>query len=193
MMLLIGEFLVKLRGVSGALGFGFLFLYFATYLSPANLLIASAFYLLAIALLIIDGKILNDGTLSVIGVILMLFIVGSVTSSWLTGLYGVIGVILGIMCSFLFLKVFPKRNMWDKITLFDRLTKEAGYNSMNESYQELIHQKGIAVTDLRPTGTIKIGEREYSAISNGKWVGSGEKIVVTHADGTKIMVDVVEG
>jgi membrane-bound ClpP family serine protease len=192
MMLLIGEMLVRLKGFAGVLGFGFILLYFGTHLSSVNFIIVTSVFILGIVLIFIDGKIVNDGTLSVIGIILMLIVVGLTTSSWLTGLYGIIGVILGTATSFLFLKVFPKRKMWDKIALVDRLTNEAGYNSINESYVKLLHKEGVALTDLRPAGTIRIEERDYSAISNGKWISKNETIQVMQVDGTKILVETVE-
>ncbi|MBB6454290.1 membrane-bound ClpP family serine protease [Salirhabdus euzebyi] len=192
MMLLIGEMLVKLRGFSGLLGFGFILLYFGTHLTTFNLVIMSSLYLVALLLIIIDGKVLNDGTLSFIGLTMMLVIIGLTTPSWITGIYGVIGVILGTLCSFLFLKVFPKRNMWDRITLFDRLSTEAGYNSINNKYEQLKNKQGVALTDLRPVGTIRIDNEEFSAVSNGKWIPRNKKIVVNHVDGTKILVDEVE-
>ncbi|SET63105.1 NfeD-like C-terminal, partner-binding [Salinibacillus kushneri] len=188
-MLLMGEMFVKLRGVSGVLGFGFILLYFQAHLESINILLVAFMFILAIMLIIIDGNITNDGTLSVIAILMMIMIVGLIPSNWVTGGYGITGLILGTCCSFLFLKVFPSRNMWDKITLFDRLTDEAGYNVMNESYEKLIGKKGKTVTELRPAGTIRIGEEEYSAVSDGKWIDRQTRIVVTHVDGTKIMVD----
>ncbi|QHS22774.1 nodulation protein NfeD [Virgibacillus sp. MSP4-1] len=191
-MLLMGEFLVKLRGISSLLGFGFIFVYFQAHLESMNTFLVTLIFLLALALLLIDGNITNDGTLSVIAILMMVLIIGLIPGHWLTGAYGITGLILGISSSFLFLKVFPPRNMWNKITLFERLTNEAGYHTMKKSYRNLIHEKGITVTQLRPSGTIRIGENEYSAVSNGKWIDRNTEVVVTQVDGTKIMVELME-
>ncbi|GAA0482509.1 hypothetical protein GCM10008986_04260 [Salinibacillus aidingensis] len=191
-MLLMGEFLVKLRGISGLLGFGFIFVYFQAHLESMNTFLVTFIFLLALALLMIDGNITNDGTLSVIAILMMVLIIGLIPGHWLTGAYGITGLILGISSSFLFLKVFPSRNMWNKITLFDRLTNEAGYHTMKKSYRNLVHEKGVTVTQLRPAGTIRIGENEYSAVSNGKWIDRNTEVLVTQVDGTKIMVELAE-
>ncbi|MBO8156078.1 MAG: nodulation protein NfeD [Bacillaceae bacterium] len=189
MLFLVGELLVKMRGLAGLLGLGFISIYFAAHLSPASFFLVITLYLLALALMVIDGKLLNDGLLSFIGVILMFVSVGISAPDWVNGMYAILGIILGIPAGFLFLKVFPKRNMWNKVTLFDRLTSEAGYNSINTKYHGLINKEGIALTDLRPSGTIRVDDKDYSAVANGKWISKGSEIIVTYVDGTKILVE----
>jgi membrane-bound ClpP family serine protease len=78
--------------------------------------------------------------------------------------------------------------MWSKITLKDQLNSEMGYNSINMTYMMLVGSKGVALTDMRPVGNVKIDEREYSAVSKGKWITKGDPIEVESVDGTKILV-----
>ncbi|TCT26987.1 NfeD-like partner-binding protein [Melghiribacillus thermohalophilus] len=191
MLFLIGELLVKMRGLAGLLGMGFIALYFSAHLSNTSFFLMITLFLVALSLIVIDGKILNDGTLSFIGVGLMILAIGLSAPNWVNGLYAVTGIILGMLSSFLFLKVFPKRKMWDKVTLLDRLTSESGYNSMNKQYQSLINKNGVALTDLRPSGTVRVDDQDYSAVANGKWIEKGSEITVTYVDGTKIVVEEV--
>ncbi|SDP55151.1 NfeD family protein [Halobacillus aidingensis] len=187
-MFLIGELLVNMRGVFAIIGFGFITVYFSGYLETEMFIVMMLVYFLGIILMIIDGKLLNDGTLAVIGAVTMIIAVGFSAPNWVAGLYSVIGVILGGAASLLFLKVFKHRKMWSKMALNDQLSTEMGYNSMNEKYQYLLEQQGEALTDMRPVGTIKIEDEEYSAVSNGQWITSGDKIKVVKVDGTKILV-----
>jgi len=191
-MFLFGELLVNMKGIFGVIGLAFITFYFTSYLSISMFLVMIVVYLLSLTLIIIDGKLLNDGTLGTIGAVLMLFTVGFSAPDWVTGTYGVSGVLLGTFGSLMFLKVFPKREMWSKIALVDQLSAEEGYNSMNESYRHLIGEQGDTLTDLRPVGNIQINEQEYSAISNGHWIQKGEKIEVVSVDGTKILVRQVD-
>src|SRR5690625_7963561 len=93
----------------------------------------------------------------------------SITAPNLTsGIYSVIGIIVGALLSLAFLKIFKPRNMWGKIALKDRLTTEAGYTTLTEEYKNLEGQNGVTLTDMKPTGTVKINEKEYSAVSTGK-------------------------
>ncbi len=187
-MFLFGELLVNMRGIFGVIGLAFITLYFMSYLSVTMFFVMIVIYLVSLTLIIIDGKVINDGSLATLGGVMMLFTVGISAPDWVTGLYGVCGVLLGTFGSLLFLKVFPKRQMWSKIALVDQLSSEQGYNSLNESYRYLKGKQGKTMTDLRPVGTIKIEEQEFSAVSNGHWIQKGETIEVVSVDGTKILV-----
>lgn len=191
-LFLIGEVLVNARGIFGLLGIGFISVYFGAYtMETSSLILMLILYFVGLLLIIIDGKALNDGTLATIGVGIMITSVALAAPSFASGLYAVLGVVLGTLGSLLFLKVFRKREMWTKIALKDQLTSEAGYNSLNEKYAELINEVGMTITDLRPVGTIKIDNKEYSAISNGKWIEKNTEIKVIQVDGTRILVEKV--
>src|SRR5699024_3225384 len=110
-------------------------LYFYFYLPDVPTFITMfIIYFVGLLLIIIDGKFISDGTLAVIGTIAIFISVAITAPTFTAGLYAVIGVIIGISISFLFLKILPRRNMWSKIMLKDRLTGELGYSSMNEEY-----------------------------------------------------------
>ncbi|SFL81813.1 NfeD-like C-terminal, partner-binding [Gracilibacillus orientalis] len=187
-LFLIGELLVSTKGIFSILGLGFITIYFASFLDPGMFFVMIIIYFFGLILMIIDGKILNDGTLAVIGLVCMFVSVGFTAPNMVAGLYAVIGVFIGGISSFAFLKVFKKRQMWTKITLFDQLTEEAGYSSINQSYKELVGKRGITTTDMRPIGTVMIGDEEYSAITQGKWVAKDTEVEVMDVDGTKILV-----
>ncbi|WP_042145950.1 NfeD family protein [Paucisalibacillus sp. EB02] len=188
-LFLLGEVLVNMRGIFALLGIGFITVYFTVYLETDSLILMLIIYFIGILLIIIDGKVLNDGTLAVIGTASMLASVALPAPNFAAGLYAVLGVLLGTGGSLFFLKVFKRRDMWNKITLKDQLTSEAGYNSINKEYRTLLNQKGITLNDMRPVGTIRIGTKDYSAVSNGQWIPKGTEIIVMQVDGTKILVE----
>ncbi|WP_226036915.1 NfeD family protein [Aquibacillus saliphilus] len=191
-LFLIGELLVNMRGFFGLLGLSFITIYFLSYLDPAMFIIMMIIYLIGLLLIIVDGKIVNDGTLATIGAFCMIISVGLSSPNWTAGLYAVIGVIIGGFSSLFFLKVFKSRNMWTKLTLTDRLTSDRGYNTMNKTHSELINKEGVTVTDMRPVGTIRVDSADYSAITNGQWIKQGTEIKVTLVDGTRILVSKLE-
>src|SRR5690625_1177449 len=152
-LFLIGEILVNMRGIFALLGISFIVIYFYTYLNdPATFAIILIIYFVGLLLILVDGKIVNDGTLATLGLAGMILSVMIAAPNFFAGVYAVIGVIVGGALSFTFLKIFKRRNMWSKITLKDRLTKEAGYSSLNEEYVQLIGKEGITLTDLRQIG-----------------------------------------
>ena len=188
-LFLIGEVLVNMKGFSALLGIGFITVYFGAYVGTESVVLMLIIYFVGLVLIVIDGKIVNDGTLATIGIVTMLTAVGVAAPSVTSALFAIIGVLLGIGCSFFFLKVFKRRDMWTKIALKDQLTTEAGYNSMNSEYKKLVKQEGVTLNDLRPVGTVKINGKDYSAISDGRWIPKDTKIQVVSVDGTKILVE----
>lgn len=188
-MFLIGEVLVNMRGFFAILGLGFIIVYFSVYVEAESLILMLLMYFIGIILIIIDGKLLNDGTLSTIGVFSMILAVALPAPNFVAGVYAVLGVMIGATSSLLFLKVFKRRSMWTKITLKDQLTTEAGYISMNQAYSDLLGKEGTTITDMRPVGTIQIQGKEYSAITNGYWISKGTSIRVVEVDGTKILIE----
>ncbi|MGM8214124.1 NfeD family protein [Bacillaceae bacterium W0354] len=186
---LIGEIIVKLKGLGAILGIGFIGLYFSAYLSTFDLILLGSLFAIGLLMIVFDGKVVNDGTIGLLGFFVVLLTVAFAAPNWLLAVYSIAGVILGGLLSLSLLKVLPKRNMWTKITLIDRLTSEKGYNSINNSYKELIGQEGKTLTVLRPSGTILIGSKEYSAVSRGKWIDKDQEIKVVLIDGTKIVVE----
>lgn len=187
-LFLIGEILVNAKGIFGILGIGFIFVYFSSFLDTGMFFIMIIIYFVGLLLIIVDGKVLNDGTLAVLGAACMIISVGVAAPNWVAGTYAVMGVFIGGLTSLTFLKVFRKRAMWTKITLFDQLTDEAGYSSINKTYKELVGKQGITTTDMRPIGRISINNKEYSAITQGKWLEKGTEIQVLDVDGTRILV-----
>ncbi|WP_077327007.1 NfeD family protein [Virgibacillus siamensis] len=190
-LFLIGEILVNMRGFFGLMGIAFITMYFAVYLETSSFIIMLIVYFIGLLLIIIDGKLVNDGTLATLGLACMLIAVAITAPNLNAGLYAVIGVLVGGGSSLFFLKVFKRRDMWSKITLVDKLTSEKGYNSMNSEYENLLGEEGEALSNLRPVGTIQVHNKYYSAISNGQWIPEKTKIKVVQVDGTRILVEKV--
>ncbi|QDI89806.1 nodulation protein NfeD [Salicibibacter halophilus] len=187
-MFFLGELLVKARGIFGIIGFSLITLYFAHHIGDTSGLWVVILYAAGLALIVTDGKVLGDGTLSFIGVVLM--IVGltvpapDLMYAFLVGF----AVILGGLASFFFTKVFPNREMWSKMTLTETMSSEEGYNSMNEGYSDLVGKEGTTLTDFRPIGTVEIEGQTYSATTGAAWLEKNTEVKVTSVDGTRIVV-----
>src|SRR5699024_1875237 len=141
--------------------------FYTNIADPNMIIIMFIIYIIGLILIVIDGQVLNDGTLTVRGIGSMFASVSITAPNLTSGIYSVIGIIVGALLSLAFLKIFKPRKMWGKIALKDRLTTEAGYTTLTEEYKNLISQSGITLTDMKPPGTVKINEKEYSAVSTG--------------------------
>ncbi|BAC13890.1 NfeD family protein [Oceanobacillus iheyensis] len=191
-LFLLGEVLVNMRGIFGLLGIGFISVYFTAYLDTDSVLLIVIVYFIGLLLIIIDGKIVNDGTLATLGLGTMIAAVALPQPNLASGLYAVIALLFGTGLSLVFLKVFKRRKMWTKLALMDQLTKEAGYSSLSKEYEDLLETEGEALTDFRPSGTVEINKKHYSAVTGGQWLEKGSKVKVVEVDGTKIRIEKID-
>ncbi|AXF54720.1 NfeD family protein [Salicibibacter kimchii] len=187
-MLFFGELLVKAKGIFGIIGFALITLYFAHHIGDASGLWVIILYAAGLISIVIDGKVLGDGTLSFVGAVLMIIGLTVPAPGLMYAFLVGFAVMLGALASFFFTKVFPRRELWSKMTLKETMSSEEGYNSMNEGYSELIGKEGIALTDFRPIGTIEIEGQAYSATTGASWLEKNTTVRVTSVDGTRIVV-----
>ncbi|GAE33439.1 NfeD family protein [Halalkalibacter akibai] len=191
-LFLIGELLVRAKGLFAILGVAIMAMYFSYHLSGDVGLWVVILYMVGMALIVIDGKVITDGTVALLGVILMIIGLAVPAPNLIYGVLVSMGFLVGGFSSALFLKVFPSRNLWAKMTLKDRLTGDIGYNSINERYHELVGKQGRTISSFRPTGTIEVDGEQYSATSGSSWLEANMDIVVTSVDGTRILVKKLE-
>ncbi|WP_283153970.1 NfeD family protein [Guptibacillus hwajinpoensis] len=189
-LFLFAELLVRVKGIFGLIGILLLTFYFSFHLtSLSSILWMGLVFAVGLGLVILDGKLLNDGTFGLIGLIMMVTAVAIPSPTFLYGLLVSSGFLIGTAASFLFLRIFPARSMWTKMTLKDRLSSEMGYNSMNSEYKSLVGESAITITPFRPSGTIQVNEKKYSAISVGSWIDKDTAVVITSVDGTRILIE----
>jgi membrane-bound serine protease (ClpP class) len=57
-----------------------------------------------------------------------------------------------------------------------------------EDYSGLLRKTGVALTDLRPSGTAEIDRHRYSVVTDGTYIEEHTDIVVTAVEGSRILV-----
>ena len=160
MALIATEFFVKARGIAGSLGLVSMVLYFTAAVEHLSLWMVGLF-VVGLTMMIVDGKFVQDGTMAAIGVLLML--VGLVMPNGQIPAGDRSGVCVNprFVVEFAVVSLLAEKRYWEKLTLRDRFTSEAGYSSINVTYQSLVGQKGRTLTDMRPSGTIEVGGKTY--------------------------------
>lgn len=187
-LFLFGELVVKTKGIFGMIGIVIMATYFSYHLAAGDSLWVIILYLIGLTLIIFDGKVTTDGTIAAVGVLFMVLGLALPAPSLVYGVLVGMAFIIAAPASYLFTKVFPKRNVWDKMTLKDRLTSEHGYNSMNDDYHDLVGKAGITKTPFRPVGTVEVDGTFYSATTDNQWLEEGTKVKVISVDGTRIVI-----
>jgi membrane-bound serine protease (ClpP class) len=85
------------------------------------------------------------------------------------------------------LKLFPRTFVGKWLILRDAQTGE--YRASTEGkYADLAGREGMTLTDLRPSGTARIGERKLSVVTEGEYIGTGESVKVIAVEGSRVVV-----
>ena len=74
------------------------------------------------------------------------------------------------------------------VTLRTTLSSEEGVTSQPSELDEFLGMEGIAVTDLRPTGTAVINGKRVDVVSRGEYLEKDSRIVVSSVTGNQIIV-----
>lgn len=91
--------------------------------------------------------------------------------------------VLGLGSFFVWLSIFPRTFIGRRIVL--GTTQSAPVTDL----AGFVGKDGVALTPLRPSGTVRVGERRVSALAEaGGFVGEGEAVHVVSCDGMGIVV-----
>ena len=97
---------------------------------------------------------------------------------------GILGAIIGL---YFFGKMMLKTKFWKDLTSPNSQRKEDGYTN-SFGWENFVGEKGIADTDLHPSGWIKINKERLFVLSEGKFIEKGSNIEILSVDGNRIIV-----
>ena len=95
--------------------------------------------------------------------------------------------ILSIVGIYIMIKYLPESKFLDFIIIRRKEKRGDGVKN-TKHFEELAGKKGIATTDLRLSGKIKIDNKVYQATSKNEYITANESIVVDKVEGNKIFV-----
>lgn len=94
----------------------------------------------------------------------------------------VLGIMLAVVLTF-----FTKGKLFKPLILSDEQKKEHGYISSSD-LDYLLGKRGIAITDLRPSGSVDIDGVKFDVISNGEYIPKGSNVEIFKVSGVKLLV-----
>lgn len=98
-----------------------------------------------------------------------------------------ISLIVSIIIFAIIIKKLPSSKLWKKIILTNTSSSEQGFVS-SVDYSRYLHKEGIVLTELRPSGSVKIDDDVLDVVSEGSYISKGEKIRVVKIEGMRIIV-----
>lgn len=185
-------------GVSGTIGAVCLALalgagYIAELASATDLLIIFlGVLLLLIEMIIIPGF----GIAGIGGIILIVFglyrlllpdvpVGEEVSDMAMFGLtIGIIGGLIGIVLLF---KLMTKTKFWQRLSSPGVQDHELGYDT-SLGLENMVGQKGVADSDLRPSGWATVKDKRIFVVSEGTFIEENEKIEIIKVDGNRVVV-----
>lgn len=147
-------------------------------------------FLLAVAVIFLEF-FLPGGVLGAVGAISLMTSIGlgfyNYGSGWgmviFVGELAGAGALLAVM-----MKRFPHTRIGRLMILQTELNSEQGYVGQTAGLEELIGAVGVADSDLRPAGVIRIDGRRIDAVANGMYLEHGTAIEVMQVEGNRVVV-----
>lgn len=177
-------------GIFGALSILFFGLYFGGgFLAGYAQWWTAALFVFGIVMVGIEIVVPGFGVFGILGIIGigagLLFAARNLASFLIIFVSGVVGS--AVLLSILY-QILKRLGLLRKVVLFGNMETVEGYTS-HEKSESLVGKQGIAETDLRPAGFVRINETRFEVVSDGGYIikGSGIK-VVAHTPG-RIVVD----
>jgi membrane-bound serine protease (ClpP class) len=184
-------------GVPGMVGATSLGLFFGSHLIlglagwEVLILLALGMGLLAVELLVIPGFGVAGalGLVSILAAVFLSMIGNLPTWTDLVIATNVIAIslVIAILAGWVFFRRFPTNTRTRNILLGAATSRELGYLSA-PARPELLGAEGVALTDLRPAGTVRIGEENVDVVSEAGWVSQGTTVRVIRTEGYRHVV-----
>jgi len=74
------------------------------------------------------------------------------------------------------------------LALRSSLQKSDGVVSYDEKLSDLVGKEGVAVTNLRPSGTVRIENRRIDVVTRGDFIEKGAAVEVAKVEGSRVVV-----
>lgn len=104
----------------------------------------------------------------------------------------VLALIASIVVFVIGLKLMSRYRMWQRIALHDKQQSKEGYIAPLAELEQFINKEGIALTPLRPSGTMEVRGYRVDVVTGGEFIEPGSKIKVIKIEGTRVLVREVD-
>lgn len=99
-----------------------------------------------------------------------------------------IAIAVAVSGMVIIMRFFGKKlHLLNKMVLMDATDTESGYVS-NINRVELLGKQGLAITPLRPSGTIDCDGERIDVVSQGSYIDKGKHVTIVKVEGSRIVV-----
>lgn len=178
-------------GGLGILGIIALVLYFAGNMILSSVgWLALIIFVVGIIFIILEIFVLSGfgiaGIAGIVAIFASIFILAP------TPIYALISLLIAVVVIativIVSFKNMKTRKIWKKFVLSERTDAESGYTSPNMDNEQYIGKEGVAISILRPAGTVDIDGERVDVVTEGDFLAAGTRVRVIGLDGTRILV-----
>ena len=193
------EFRTPGFGVPGIVGLVCLGLFFWGHrLLNISVDYAALAFIIGVALLLVELFVIPGfGIAGIGGIALMLgsvFYVFRSAYKFDTALFTLSSsVILAFALAIALSYLLPKTRAWNHLVLSAAMDSDAGFHSApREDFQMYVGKTGVALTPLRPAGTVRVDDTRLDVVTAGDFIVRDTPVQIINVEGSKIFVEAID-
>ncbi len=101
----------------------------------------------------------------------------------------ILAFVLAIGLSYL----LPKTRAWNHLVLSTAMDSGSGFHSApREDFQVYVGKTGVALTPLRPAGTVRVDDTRLDVVTAGDFIVRDTPVKIINVEGSKIFVEAID-
>ncbi|WP_160688110.1 NfeD family protein [Clostridium sp. C2-6-12] len=157
-------------------------------LLPDITLVTVLLLIIGFGLILLEMHIPGFGVPGVVGAICLVLAVLLTAQNFSQALIMALAILAALGAMFgVVLTCFTKGKFFKPLILSDEQKKEHGYISSSD-LDYLLGKKGVALNDLRPSGSVDIDGVKFDVISEGEYIPKGTEVEIFKVSGVKLLV-----
>ncbi len=159
---------------------------------------AALAFVAGVALLLVELFVIPGfGVAGIAGIVLMVgsvFFVFQNAYKLETAMFALsFSIILAFVLGIGLLYILPKTRTWNHFVLQTAMDSGAGFHSApREDFQGYVGKTGVALTPLRPAGTVRIDDKRLDVVTVGEFVLRDTPVKIVNVEGSKIFVEAID-
>ena len=159
---------------------------------------AAIAFIIGVALLLIELFVIPGfGIAGIAGIGLMLgsvFFVFRSAYKFETAMFTLSSsIILAFALAIALSYLLPRTRAWSHLVLSAAMDSGSGFHSApREDFQVYVGKTGIALTPLRPAGTVRVDDARLDVVTAGDFIVRDTPVKITNVEGSKIFVEAID-
>ena len=159
---------------------------------------AALAFIIGVALLLIEVFVIPGfGVAGIAGIVLMVgsvFFVFRNAYKLETAVSGLsFAIILTFALAIALSYILPKTRAWNHLVLETAMDSDMGFHSApREDFQEYLGKTGVALTPLRPAGTVRVDDKRLDVVTSGDFIMRETPVKIINVEGSKIFVEAID-